>query len=300
MASRWQNPPPNPIKDLIDEAEEAFKAAGFDVPRFQARVIMAHILDIDIGTMASEARREITPHQVRAFRHLVSQRADHMPLNYVLGNVEFMGLTFLCDSRALSPRQETELLAEMMVERVQKDDFHDGIALDIGCGSGVLGLTLAHFAPSLHVIGSDISFDALQLFCENARRLGLTHRVTAVQGRYIDWLWHHHSDRIAYIVSNPPYVRPDEYDELDPEITQYEPKEALISHTDDGLGAYWEIAMRLDIFQKLRIVAFEIGYQQQEVRQIMREARPDMHWELHNDYSGNPRIVIGENRWLID
>lgn len=300
MSGGWNDPPFNPIKALIDEAEKVFSDCGFDVPRFQAKVIMAHLLDIDIGTMASESSCEINPEQIQAYQHLVSLRADHMPLNYVLGNAEFMGLEFRCDARAISPRQETELLAEIMIERMNRDDFSGGLALDIGCGSGVLGLTLTHFNPDLYVIGSDVSFAALTLFQENAHKLNLDDRASAVQASYVDWLWHRNSGHITYLVSNPPYVRPSEYPDLQPEITDYEPREALVSETEDGLGAYYEIAMRLDLFENLRIAGFEIGHDQDEVRQIMREARPDMHWELHNDYSGHPRIVIGENRWLTD
>jgi len=296
VKSHCQPVPHNHISDLLWMATATLQASGVDVPRYEAKVILAHVLDLDLGKIDTEARHGVSPEDSRIFAHLVALRAKRVPLSYVLHNAQFMGLCFISDDRALSPRQETELLAEMVIDRLHENAPVEGIALDVGCGCGVLGLTLSKYFPNLHVIGCDISLAALELYLENAAMLGVADRVSVAGGDYLSWLSQNTAAQIDYLVSNPPYVRPDEYDQLQPEITNYEPRIALVSPTRDGLGAYWEIATRLDDFAALRLAAFEIGRDQAEVIEIMREARPDLHWEIHNDYAGYSRIIIGERR----
>jgi release factor glutamine methyltransferase len=129
---------------------------------------------------------------------------------------------------------------------------------------------------------------------ENATALGLTGSVSAVRGSYLEWLGPEAAASIGYVISNPPYIRPDVYPTLAPEIVSYEPRAALVSPTPDGLGAYRSIAAALGMMHALRLVGLEIGYDQAEVVDLMRQARADLVWRVHNDYSGHPRIVIGE------
>ena len=278
------------VGSLLTESIATLNAADISAADFEAQCIIAHVLDTRPGRLRDSM--VVAAVQRRLIGHLLALRCRRMPLNYVLGNAEFMGLEFRCDSRALSPRPETELLAELLIERIGSSAT--GLLLDIGCGSGVLGLSVAYRVPGITVVGSDVSLAALQLFIENSRRLGLTDRAFAVSGSYLDWLSSGAASMVRFLVSNPPYVRPDDYLELQPEIVRYEPREALVSPSADGLGAYHQIATRLDEMTGLQLVGLEIGYDQSEVAQIMKQARPDMRWSVEKDYSGNPRIVLGE------
>ncbi len=282
-----------PIRSLLRGAAEALAAAGIDASDFEARAILAHVLEASPGSIAA-ADCEIPPTDTRIMNHLVALRSRHMPLNYVLRSAEFMGLTFRSDARALSPRQETELLAEIFSEHMQRAGPVSGLLVDVGCGCGVLGLSVAYTFCDLTLISSDISATALQLYGENARLLGLTERSYAVAGSYLEWLSPGGAQSVRYLLSNPPYVRPADYEALQPEIVRYEPRVALVSPSLDGLGAYREMAARLPDMVNLRLAGFEIGYDQAEVADIMRRARPDMKWHVHDDYAGHPRIVIGE------
>ena len=284
---------PTSVGAVLNRAMDRLTQAGIEAPRFEAKVIAAHVLDTETGAIVS-SREPVSAIQSRTIDHLVSLRAHQMPLNYVIGSVTFMGLRFMVDARALSPRPETELLAEMFIHRVAGYRPAQGTLIDIGCGSGVLGLSVAHELPQLSVVGCDISPAALMLFSENAAALGLLGRVSAVRGSFLDWLGREAAGRIEYIISNPPYVRPDVYATLAPEIIRYEPRTALLSPTPDGLGAYRSIADALRLMHAVRLVGLEIGYDQAEVVHLMRESRPDLIWRVHNDYSGHPRIVIGE------
>jgi release factor glutamine methyltransferase len=282
------------LRDLLAGATDMLAAAGIDTPAFDARVIAAHVLDTSLAAMPTMLERPLSAVDVRMIDHLLALRGCRMPLNYVLGDAEFMGLRFRSDSRALSPRQETELLAETCIARIGAAPPAAGLLIDVGCGSGVLGLSVAHSFDDITLIGSDISLPALELFNENVHILGLANRAHSVAGAFLDWLSPQHARSVRYVVSNPPYVRPDIYSTLQPEIVDYEPRCALISPTADGIGAYRRIADALHHMMDLRFAGFEIGYDEVHVIDIMNRARPDMTWELHNDYGRHPRIVLGE------
>ncbi len=282
------------LRDLLARAGDTLAAAGIDAPAFDARAIAAHVLGTGLAAMPAMSDRALSAPQIRAIQHLVALRGRRMPLNYVLGDTEFMGLRFRSDSRALSPRHETELLAETFIARLSDSPPAAGLLLDVGCGSGVLGLSVAHSFDDIVLIGSDISLPALRLFGENARLLGLAGRTHAVAGNFLDWLSPQRARSVRYLICNPPYVQPAVYDTLQPEIVSYEPRSALISPTSDGLGAYRRLADALRHMKNLRLAGFEIGYDQYDIARIMHRARPDMTWELQKDYGAHPRIVIGE------
>ncbi len=284
---------PTSVGAAFNRAIDRLADAGIEAARFEAKVIAAHVLDTEPGQIIS-SRQPIAPIKARTIDHLVALRTARMPLNYVIGSLTFMGLRFIVDRRALSPRPETELLAEMFIQRLAAHPPTQGTLVDIGCGSGVLGLSAAHECPQLTVISSDISTAALQLASENAALLGLTKRVSFVCGSYLEWLKPGAETGVEYLISNPPYVRPDVYPNLAPEILDYEPRMALASPTADGLGAYRTIAGAIREMGSLRLVGLEIGHDQAEVIRLMRAARADFRWRLHNDYSGHPRIVMGE------
>ena len=282
------------LQDLLARAADTLADAGIDAPAFDARAIAAHVLGISIAAILTMSERPLSALEIRTICHLVALRRRRMPLNYVLGDAEFMGLRFRCDSRALSPRHETELLAETFIARLSDGPPAAGLLLDIGCGSGVLGLSVAHNFEDIVLIGSDISLPALQLFRENASLLELDHRAYPLTGAFLDWLSPQHAHSVRYLLSNPPYVRPAVYDALQPEIVNYEPRIALVSPSADGLGAYRRLADALRHMKNLCLAGFEIGYDQHDIVQVMHDARPDMIWELRNDYGGHPRIVIGQ------
>jgi len=280
---------------VLSAASRALAAAGIDTPAFEARVLIGHVMDINPGAVTGSGKRLMSTANARIVNHIVALRCRRMPLNYVLRNAQFMGLRFRTDDRALSPRQETELLAEMLMERMQRRSPVNGLLVDVGCGCGVLCLSAAHSFPALNAVGSDVSVAALQLFHENVAALGLAGRVQAVAGAYLDWLSRDGAELVRYLVSNPPYVRPADYETLQPEIVRYEPRLALVSASSDGLDAYRRIASRLPDMTRLEVAAFEIGCDQVEVADIMRKARPDLTWNIEKDYAGHSRIVIGDD-----
>lgn len=279
------------IGALYREGAALLSAAGVEEPEFDARALLAHVLDLgpnDILLHQTEMAEEDTE---RVYSHLLQLRSCRVPLQYVTRTTYFCNLKLRTDDRALIPRPETEQLVEAVVERLQplQPGAVDAI-VDLGCGSGAIGLCLATQLPLVHVIMTDVSAAALELTAENVHHNGLDERVTLLQGAYLDPV---HAagmtERVVAVVCNPPYVRPDEMPALAPELLA-EPRSALESPAADGLEAYRVLAAQAADLPRLRLLAFEVGFEQAaQVGALMASLGKV---EILPDLAGIDRIVI--------
>ena len=213
----------------------------------------------------------------------LSGREGGRPLQYVLGNTCFMGLEFLCDERALIPRQDTETLCELALHRMQY--VKNPKVLDLCTGTGAIGLSMKHYRPDAEVTLTDLSEGALSLAKENAEALGL--KVDFRQGD----LWEAvEGEKFDFIFSNPPYLTEQDMNELMEEV-RHEPEMALRAGTD-GLIFYRRIAMRLQEFLNEGGEALmEIGKgQEEDVMGFLRDA--GFYAEAHKDLCGIERVVL--------
>ena len=212
-------------RELLGSAAEELELAGCPSPRVDAEWLLAHALGMTRtelyadGKPAADRPRRAT----RVSRELVARRAQREPLAYVLGEWGFRRLTLRVDSRVLIPRPETEAL----VERASRcsTGLPEPRVLDIGVGSGAIALAIADEHPRARVVATDSSAGAIAVADENRRRTALTERVELVRGELFAGL----GGPFDLVVSNPPYVAPDEIDRLDPEVARYEPREALVA-----------------------------------------------------------------------
>jgi release factor glutamine methyltransferase len=225
-----------PARDLtsvvaaISRATERLAAAGCASPRLDAEHLLAHVLATSRAELYADSRRTISAEQGAALESLLARRERREPLAYVLGEWGFRRLTLTVDRRVLAPRPETEVVVERCLARLA------GVAqprvLDVGTGSGAIALAIADEHPGALVTGVDVSEDALGLARENVARAGVS--VELRSGDLRDGLpagpW-------ELVVSNPPYVLPDEIDGLEPEVREWEPREALV-----GVGATEAVA----------------------------------------------------------
>ena len=216
-------------RDAVEAATDALAAAGCDSPRLDAELIVADALAIDRGALVVDPDRPLDPPASRLVMERVRRRTRREPVAYILGRRGFRRLELGVDRRALIPRPETELLVEVAIELVAPA----GRVHDAGTGSGAVALALRDERPDLRVTASDASPDAVALARENADRLGLELEVVvgpelpaavALEGG------------LDLLVANLPYVREDEWPLLEPEITEYEPRSALVAGAD-GLDA---------------------------------------------------------------
>lgn len=208
------------VGEVLRAAAEYLERKGVDSPRLDAERLLAHALGLSRLELYTQHERPLTDAERDAARPLVERRGRREPLAYVLGEWGFRTLTLRTDSRALVPRPETELVVERALTLIA--DVEAPRVVDVGTGSGAIALSIKQERPDAAVLATDNAADALALAQENADRLGLgvelveTHLLDGVEGPF------------DLVVSNPPYVLPDEA--LQPEL-EYEPRSALI---DDG------------------------------------------------------------------
>jgi release factor glutamine methyltransferase len=199
-------------------------------PRVDAEHLVAHVLGISRSELyvADEA---LTEDQLDRLRSVQERRQQREPLAYILGEWGFRRLTLEVDRRVLIPRPETEVLVERCLERMR--DVPEPRVLDLGVGSGAIALAIADEHPGARVLAVDRSAEALAVARGNVVRSPVEGRVELRRGDLLAGV----AGRFDVVVANPPYVSPEEYETLQPEIRLYEPREALV-----GVGVGAEIA----------------------------------------------------------
>jgi release factor glutamine methyltransferase len=211
------------LAEALRAAAERLAATGVPDPQVDAEWLFAKALCCSRAELALARARDLTSDEEEEARALVARRAAREPLAYVLGEWGFRRLTLRTDARALVPRPETEVLVERCLELLAQRA--EPLVLDVGVGSGAIALALADEHPGARVHGVDVSEAALALAGENARRAGLADRVAFELGDAAAGL---PPGPFDLVVSNPPYVEPDEIEGLEPEVRDWEPRAALV------------------------------------------------------------------------
>ena len=211
------------VKEVLRRSADYLAEQEVESPRLDAELLLGKALGLSRPELYLDSARPLRPDELDACRALVVRRGRREPAAYVLGEWGFRRLTLSTDRRALVPRPETEVVVERALELIA--GLREPRVLDAGTGSGAIALAIADERPDARVLGLDSSADALELARENARRTGLAGRVRFVRGDFRMGL---PGGPYELVVSNPPYVSPDELDDLAPEIRLWEPREALV------------------------------------------------------------------------
>ena len=272
------------VLDVLQSTTAYFKKRKVDNPRLNAEHLLAHVLERKRLDLYLEFERELTESELVPLRELVRRRGEGEPLQHLLGTVEFCGHTFLCDSRALVPRPETEELVELLKSEIRSLESE---ILDVGTGSGVIALTLATEFPEAKISGIDISEDALALARENAARLDLSDRVRFFKSDLLE-----NVDGIFdLIVANLPYIAAQDRHTLSREVL-HDPEVALFA------GGQGDELVRVLIDQapaRLRPggrLALEVGLGQSEALFSRLAEKNYRDICSKNDYSGRPRFLF--------
>ena len=272
------------VLQVLQSTTAYFKKRGIENPRLNAEHLLAHSLGRKRLEIYLEFERELLESELAPLRELVRRRGQNEPLQHLLGTVEFCGNIFLCDSRALVPRPETEQLVGIVAAEIYDPKSR---ILDLGTGSGVIALSLATKFPHADVTGTDISEHALTLARQNAALLKLD-RVQFVRSDLFDSI----AGEFDVIVANLPYVSREDRDELAPEVL-HDPEIALFAGNqgDEMIRRVIESAPRR--LRPAGLLALEIGLGQDEVlAQLLREKNySDI--AAKNDYSGVIRFLFG-------
>ncbi len=244
------------MKDVLDELRQAFRSAGIESADLDARLIVAHILDISQARLVSEHDLKLGEAVIEKIRQAKMRRLDREPVSRILGIREFWSRAFEISDTTLDPRPDTESLIDAALEIISSEKLTDKefTILDLGTGSGCILLTLLAECENATGVGIDIDPDALVTARKNSQRLGVGSRAEFVCGHWADPL----DAQFDIVISNPPYIKSADIPNLMPEVKNFEPLMAL-DGGHDGLEAYREILSGLNKFLTTGWIIFEIG-----------------------------------------
>lgn len=283
------------VLQLLNWTADFFEERGIENPRLNAELLLGQVLGLERIMLYAEFERDITPEEREQYRELVKKRASRIPLQYLLGETEFYGRTFEVDSSVMVPRDDTELLVEVCLDRIEGQGEGQRCA-DVCCGSGVVGITLAAECGELEVYAVDSQEDALSLASRNAEKHDVSDRVTFMQGSLTEPLEQTLEGEagLDLLASNPPYIPSDEIDELEPEVSDYEPRVAL-DGGPDGLDVIRELVPgAARVLRPGGWMALEMGEDQaDEVRDIVgnEEAFDTEQMDVATDAGGHRRVI---------
>lgn len=255
-----------------------------------AKMLLSSYLDVNPLELLTILDKEVDSDIEKIYKSSLEALKENKPIQYVIGNVNFYGLKFIVNKNVLIPRFETEELVEQVVEYT-KDLNKDKIKiLDLGCGSGAIGLTLKRILKDSEVTLTDISKDALEVAKLNANNLNLD--VTFIES---DWFSNVKLEKYDIIVSNPPYIRTDE--EIEEIVKNNEPSLALYGGVD-GLDCYRKILANIKPYLNNKfLIAFEIGEsQKEEIYDIVNKYLKDIEITCKKDLYGRNRMIFVRNK----
>jgi release factor glutamine methyltransferase len=268
-----------------------FKSGAIDSPELDARMLVGAALGLDLTGMIAAATRPVTAAEAARLEDFAGRRLKGEPVARILGSREFWGLPLQLSAATLVPRPDTETVVALALQMLRAGPGADRPRIvDLGTGSGAILLALLSELPDAMGVGTDISTAALRTARANARNLGLARRAAFVACDYASAL----SGAFDLIVSNPPYIRSGEINDLASEVRDHDPLGALDGGSD-GLDAY-----RALIPQAVRLLApggglaLEVGHDQgADVEQLMAAAGLTLRGPPRTDLAGIPRAVAG-------
>jgi release factor glutamine methyltransferase len=281
------------IKKLLEWVSEYFEDKGVDSPRLSAELLLCHVLGLERIQLYTLYDRVVESPQLAQLRALVKRAGEHEPIAYLVRRCEFYSLGLTITPDCLIPRPETEHLVEKAILFLRQRTGAQ-LVLDLCTGSGCIAAAVAKNVKDAHIIATDICDAALKVAAENMEKLKLTDTVRLLCGDLFDPIIEQlDKARFDLIVSNPPYVSEPEYEALDKNVKEYEPKHALLAGAD-GLDVYKRIAEKVDDFLKPDgTLMMEIGYAQgPAVRQLLENSGIFKTITIEKDFANNDRIAI--------
>lgn len=291
-----------PLKELIEIGAKQLKDAGVTDAEIDAKELYCYMQGIDRVGLMLRWQEILQDNQCEAYFDLIAKRASRIPLQHIIGRQEFMGLPFEVDENVLIPRQDTETMVEDAIELLSKGtlrgtEYASGLKkncdiLDLCCGSGAIGISLAKNCSKAHVTCVDISEAALKIAASNAK-LNECKSVKFVQSDMFDGLKSRlGKKKYNLIISNPPYIQTDVIEGLEPEVRDHEPMIALDGGAD-GLDFYKKIVAEADEhLKKGGVLMLEIGFDQKDaVKNLLKDSGKYERVIGLSDLTGKDRIV---------
>jgi len=284
------------IREKINAARARLAAAGIDHGEAgrDANLLARHVLGWDRAMVMTRENDEATADFVARYDPLVERRARREPAAYIRGVQEFWSRDFMVTPAVLIPRPETELVVEEFLARLPEDlpNRKQRVA-DIGTGSGCIAVTVAAERPYVDVIATDISEDALRVAKQNAATHGVADRIAFRTAAYLTGA----PEQFDFILANPPYVTERDYQNLAPEVREYEPAMALVSGEDGFRDIRQIVDLSTAYLAPGGTLLMEIGYDQADAVADLVQSFPALTLaSIANDLQNIPRVAIIERK----
>lgn len=278
------------IRDLILKANSILKESDIDTFNLDSRLLLAFVLGKDKLYIMVNIDEEVSLENETRYLELIEMRKNNMPMQYILGHVEFMGFDFQVEEGVLIPRGDTEILVEEVLSYIDEEEHVD--ILDLCCGSGAIGLSIGKYRKNINVDLIDLYPIPEKVTKKNIINLDLSDRAKFIHSDLLEeaiFL----NKKYDIIVSNPPYIQKEEMTKLMSDVKDYEPHTALCGG-EDGLDFYKRIIKDAhNVLIGKKILAFEIGYDEAEdVKKLMDEAG-FVNIIVKKDLAGLDRVVAG-------
>lgn len=280
------------IQKLLGWITDYFTKNGIDAPRLSAEMLLSYVLSLERIELYTHFDKVVSPDQLKRLHELVKRAGEHEPVAYLIGRTEFYSLEIKVNRNCLIPRPETELLAERAIEFLRKRQGRQYVC-DLCTGSGCIAVVVAKGVKEVGIIATDICDAALSVAAENVTHHDLSGQIKLLCGDLFTPIIEGLDEtRFDLIVSNPPYVSTSEYEKLDRNVKDYEPKKALHAG-EEGLDVYRRIIEGADSHLKGDgALMLEIGYAQgQAIKDLLEKAGCFSGITIEKDFSNNDRVV---------
>ena len=278
----------------LERGASELRSTSVEGSRFEAELLLRHALGWSRESLLARLHEPVSAEAAGHYFQLVERRRGRVPIQHILGNQEFFGLSFRVTPAVLIPRPETEGVVE---EALRELGGGSGTAValriaDVGCGSGCIAIALARELSETHIVAIDISPAALAVARENAIRHEVDGRVELVLGDLLAPLLERGS-RVDAVVSNPPYVVDAEIESLAPEVSEHEPRTALAGGGDDGLSIVSRLLVQAnEALKQGGLLFMEIGRgQDRRVAELTSDSSLEL-LRIVPDLAGIPRVVV--------
>lgn len=283
------------IQKLLNWITEYLTKKSIDSPRLSAELLLSNVLDMKRIELYTQFSKPVPKNQLDILHNLVKRAGQNEPIAYLIGKTEFYSLQIDVDPACMIPRPETELLVERAVELLRTRRGNQNIC-DLCTGSACIAVAIAINCPDVKIIATDISDQALKIAQRNLEKYQLTNRIKLLCGDLFDPVIPQLDvSKFDLIVCNPPYISTAEYNTLDKNIKNYEPRSALLAGPD-GLDIYRRITEKIDQFLKPdAALMLEIGYSQGKlVKELLEKTSCFTEIIIEKDRQNNDRIVIAQ------
>jgi release factor glutamine methyltransferase len=299
------------IQKLLNWVTQYLTDKGIDSPRLSAELLLSDVLGLKRIELYTQYDKTVAKKELDRLRDLVKRAGQNEPIAYLVGKTEFYSMELLVNPACLIPRPETELLVQRAVEFLRTRNDKQFVC-DLCTGCGCIAAAIARNFPNARIIATDISDSALAVAAQNVEKHQLQDKITLLTGDLFEPLIPQldtgpvpvrdaqgHRDgqdhKFDLIVCNPPYVSTAEYENLDKNVKDYEPRLALFAGVD-GLDIYRRILDKVDDFLKSdAALIMEIGYAQgPAIKELLEKAGIFSEIKIEKDFSNNDRIVTAK------